>query len=216
MTRKETENLIAEADSHDGFHVKDVTVGDEHSLHLVFYAGGVPQTPPWQVTGTPEKPYKEIWCKTKPTAADFGDRARTKFFFEAMCRYINTGGSFGEMLQDLNKLRNWGEGSLRFEIPGYHLINSCFNDEGRFEHLFTSDSSQWAIRWVEDEFIDVLSLSELQQELWEAAENEHDTDVIPSDPDDSSASSGHGKALLSDSGGGSVAEVEEGPFGDIS
>ena len=61
-SQHEVEQLIADATPHDGFQVKDIVVGDEHSLHLVFYANGIPANPPWLI-GSDAKPYKEVWCK---------------------------------------------------------------------------------------------------------------------------------------------------------
>ncbi len=166
-TREKIETLIASASAHDGFQVKTVEVGNEHSLYLVFYQNGEPVNPPWLADNDPNVG-QMIWCRRNMTDKDYGDKARLKLLADALCRFLNTCGTWAEIKYINSVLWDMSQGSFKFEIPGYHLIGSSVNTEGVYEHVFASPDAMWGIRWVENQFFDVISLTELGHEIADA------------------------------------------------
>jgi hypothetical protein len=86
-----------------------------------------------------------------------------------MCRFLNTDGHWSALQGAYDDVTAFCErGRLQFCFPGYELVGTFVNSDNVHEHLFTQPQGQYAIRWVEGQFFDVLSLQQLQEELEEA------------------------------------------------
>lgn len=162
-TKNELDKFIADTDPRDGFGISESTLGTYVSLNLIFRQGGNCQPLPWD----PSRAFVEIQRWNKPLSdADYGEKRRIILLLEAMCRFLNTGGSFRHIDFLVAQLRETTAGGSReFGFPDYHLIDSSLNDDGDFEHVFASDTSPYAVRWVEGEFLDVVPLADMKREL---------------------------------------------------
>ena len=149
--RKRLEEQLSGMSPADGFHVEQVQCGDEVSLHLV-----------WRHEGNVVAPF---WRKQQLTDKDHGERARLTILTESLCRFINSGGAYADLDRAVTTLRDFTGASELQSLPGYYLIDSAINTAGEYEHVFASDTSSLAIRWVEDSFIDVISLEDFHTEL---------------------------------------------------
>jgi len=164
MTRGKIEGAVSGADPDDGFGVTEIKVGPEQSLHLVFNQNGRPVVPMW--LGEEEKPTSLLFRKTNLTDREYGEKNRLRWLAKSCCRFINTGGSWDELRDTVHKLETFSHG-VQFEpvIAGFHLIHTDYNSDGVFEHVFAADDCDHAIRWVEGEFFDVITLDDLHKEI---------------------------------------------------
>lgn len=173
LTAREVKELLVNTHPEDGFRVLDVTVSTRHALYVVFRSEGVRVDLP----GREQEAYL-VWEADAPSAEKLGEKARVKLLVDAMCRYVNTGG-------DPADLCDWGEhvqtacnGAIVAMPGGFRLIDSDFNSEGRYEHLFRSPQSNQVVRWVENQFLDVFPITTLQREKAANDAAERDAEVF--------------------------------------
>ncbi len=166
------EDVIKDADPDDGLNVVEVNLGGnaDVSLHVAFRREGelVPLVDVLGVTPT-AKDSICFWEYSSPNSRSLGALARIKGLVQALCRFLNTGGTFAEMkdmhdtLEELFCAGSHDRPILK--IPGFHLLTTGINDEGEHEHLFAADDGGFeGIRWVEGRFIESVDLSDMLEE----------------------------------------------------
>ena len=166
-TKAELEAMLDGTDPHDGLRAEEVVVGKEHSLFLVFRSGGVMAEMPGLVL-TDYDPQTGLLIRTMGDSdVELGTMDRLKLAMAAMCRYINTGGN-GDALRAMASIVANAAEQCVAKLPGFELIESKINDEGAFEHLFAALNEPNAIRWVEDQFFDVVSMNDLRNQAQQA------------------------------------------------
>jgi hypothetical protein len=170
LTKEQIEKLALETDPNDGLRVKDIKIGNDRSLHLGFFVKGRPV----RINEDETEPVtREVWARSNLTDKDCGDRDRAKLLLESICRFINTGGTWSEINWLLGEARRASQGNiLKFGFDGFHLINSAFDTDGACEHLFAKDNCPYIIRWVEGQFMDVVTETALLNEARQAANEE--------------------------------------------
>lgn len=157
------DDLVEEFNACDGFRVIELARGNDYRLYLGLYQDGemveVPQFLTDGTTAIPLAAYKN------PTPEQIGEVKRTKLFAEAICRYLNSGGTWDNMksLVALCRVRTAGT-NLSLAQCGYRLLDTCINQEGSGEHVFAAPGERQLIRWVEDSFIDTIPDHEFKRE----------------------------------------------------
>lgn len=207
LSSKEVKDLLMDTHPEDGFRVLDVIVADRHALYVVLRTDGVRVDLP----GRELEAYL-MWGQTAPTPEQLGDKARTKLLIDAMCRYVNTGGTTADLCGWGERLKYACNGAVMTMPGGFKLIDSILNTEGNHEHLFQSEQSNQIIRWTEQQFFDVFPRVELQREV---AENDA-TELAQQDAASPPASAGHSPYLLDPESDGDAGRNQEGDSGDVS
>lgn len=134
----------------DGFQVVELDMLDL-SLHVELRSGKeiVPINPDLPA----DEQTAEVARWVSPTPADRGDCARLGLVMDAVCRYLNTGGSWEQLGRSLSALRRVVPGGLSF--PGYRYVEGVFNTDMVCEHLFVREPASVpvedtpAVLWVE-------------------------------------------------------------------
>ena len=169
------DQAVEEANACDGFRVVEVARGNLHRLYLAFYSDGeMVDIPGWH---TDQTRAISLWMASDPTPEQLGKAVRIKLFAEAMCRFLNSGGSWGDMsnLLDLCHVNTEGAMISTFGRFGYKLLDSCINSEGLTEHIFLAHGERRAIRWVEDSFIETVPDYVIADELGDDYGRDRDT-----------------------------------------
>jgi hypothetical protein len=163
----------------DGFRVRRVQLGVESlSLHLMFYECGVSVTPPWAFHNDADA---ELISVTEPNDEQFGQVARLEQIARAMCRFVNTGGSWRALSSLLGVFSKFSGGG-HYTIPGYTLIGSLFNDDGNFESLFCHHKSGTYLKWVDGCYFETFSSAEMSREIQDAVNDRSLVTTITNGP----------------------------------
>lgn len=157
-TARSAVELAQDLDPEDGFHVADFGTGGAYELALVFREKGVLANLPGTTTN-----YHTMLTVSDPDARDAGRVRRTYHMLRALCRYINTGGSTDD-LRALCETMCLAMGRVSLDLDGFFLLASDINTEGVFEHVFAREDSSDCIRVVEDRFVDLVTLEEMENE----------------------------------------------------
>ena len=124
----------------DGFRVTQTVYCGKNWLSVVCYAEGEQIPNPGNET---------IACADTKDMHAIASVERLRHLLESVCRYFNTGGTWTEFDQTIEKTRKLVSGGLLF--PGYHLVCSNLTTDG-YQHIFaTDDGSGKAIVWNEPE-----------------------------------------------------------------
>jgi len=180
----------------DGFRViRHDMDGLEISLHVGLYVGGELQN---VFDSAPEDATVEIWSRSPPQHDDYGARQRVRLVAEAICRFLNAGGTWDELLEVQNRMQLVAQGPI--SIDGWRYMDGYVDTEGNFTHVFLADdNSGRVVRWVEGEFIDTdLTLHDLAAEMEEDDQEVHSQQEVrdPSDFGPQSETDGTGLPAL--------------------
>ena len=171
----------------DGFQVVELDMLDL-SLHVELRSGKeiVPINPDLPA----DEQTAEVARWVSPTPADRGDCARLGLVMDAVCRYLNTGGSWEQLGRSLSALRRVVPGGLSF--PGYRYVEGVFNTDMVCEHLFVREPASVpledtpAVLWVEEVkeaeggFVDTTkTLGQIREEQKKYEENKGPRRVRP-------------------------------------
>lgn len=152
----------------DGFSIERVEMPADRpintSLHVVLKGGGLRQRV------NVEDDCVELLEIENPTPAQLGSVDRLEHLLKAVCRYLNTGGSWQEMAPALKVMNRAVPSGLVF--PGFFLLESYVNTAGDFEHVYAQEGEKRAgddqdcVLWVEGDlgFIEPKSLEEIKRE----------------------------------------------------
>jgi hypothetical protein len=155
----DSKDILADVDASDGLGVTRVAIGNSRSLHFTFRTAGEYHTLP----GMASEDSLEFYSKADPDPESLGEMAAERELAEAMCRYLNVGGSpggIGNLFRQVLKYRLPPLG-----IPGYYLLATSLNADGEHEHLFAKQDGTAGIRWVEGRFIEHVSLVDIVNDL---------------------------------------------------
>jgi len=183
------EEILAKADASDGLGVQEVVMGGgaDVSLHYIFrQAGEIVYLNHDKDDDHPCPAGMEIWCARNPDERKVGDKIRTKLLLEAICRFLNTGGELQSVITMARYLKAFTRQGMQLEIPGFYLLESHVNDDGEFEHLFSSEKGIDGIRWVEHRFIEPVRLVDELNEV-EASGDDPDQMELFAEPDSGEA-----------------------------
>jgi hypothetical protein len=178
LSKADVQDLVKHMMPQDGFHIRETVIGDFRALEMIYCVDGISVSPFPYGPGVVEIWSHRVKGESENFAAVMGERDRLALLGEALCRFINTGGS-REQLEIITKQLDRFMGPQEVQIPGYNLVSSGMNSEGVFEHLFASPQSLWAIRWVENHFVDVVDFA---CEVREAEEIIDPADVVGDEP----------------------------------
>ena len=151
----------------DGLRVLvDRGVGEnEISLALGFYRGGVlVPPPPGGKTDDEDSLVSTIACWDQPTAWERGQRARLQWLLEAVCRFINTGGSWVD-LENVPLLAKIFSGEFTADFGDFNLIATHVDEDGDIEHLFAKPGCPTGVSWVEGVTVMEVNLAEFLDRL---------------------------------------------------
>lgn len=129
----------------DGYRVERVVLDSPASSLSLFFTLNTnyndPQLEPCDGT-------VEVAEWKDPGPVDAGASTRLELLLKALARYLNTGGTLGELDRTLEKSRELVVASALF--PGYYLYDSYLNLENTYEHIFArADNSGEAVLWIE-------------------------------------------------------------------
>jgi hypothetical protein len=136
---------FAALDPKDGFHVRQVALGDVRlALYVDVWGGGNPVT----LTGDPEDAASLIAAWDYPSPRDGGECRRLYLALDALARYFTTGGDWASLDAALAALRRAVPGGIVY--PGYHYVEGYFALDGHYQHVFAKDDGGGqAVVWEE-------------------------------------------------------------------
>ena len=185
----------------DGFHIFPHELGSmEISLHVGLYQQGVLDFD--HELGAASV---EVYACSNPEPADYGARNRAWLAAEAICRYINTGGSWDELASIIATMQRMIPGTVVRD--GWHLFDTYVDTEGNHTHVFCENSAGRVVRWVEGEYVDTgLTLNDLRRE---AEEEDVEEEAANSQVRSSPLLRGPDHAGSGEADGGDASEVRE-------
>jgi len=168
-----TEHPFKDTGPRDGFHIFPHELGSmEISLHVGLYVEG--QLEFDSALGAASV---EVMACQDPAPANYAERNRAWLVAEAICRYMNTGGSWSELADIVSKLQICIPHQV--EREGWHLFDTYADVNGTPTHVFLNDETGEVVRWVEGKFVDTgLTLDDLQRELEEEDAEEDDESEV--------------------------------------
>jgi hypothetical protein len=212
-------------DHRDGFHVLRVGNDALLGLYAVAYGGGRAFT--LDDPAAPEDGSVELVSWESPTPADRGACKRLHFALDAVCRYLNTGGSWADLGAALARLQRVAVDGIAW--PGYYLYDSHPTVDGPFEHVFVmTDGTDTARVWLEPKYgeagspldtgyvddptplADVLASVAAEEELTDDVRGPLRPAPPPAPPDPLQLPAGPGPGTAGDLAGG----PDDGIFGD--
>jgi hypothetical protein len=131
---------------------------NEISLAFGFYQYGVLIELPGSVTDE-DTIIRTVWRVENPSSADYGTKARIRWLLEGLCRYINTGGRWKELMSFIDMMRAFSA-ALNANFGDYKLIASYVDPDGDIEHLFAKPGCQKGVAWVEDKALMEVDLAD--------------------------------------------------------
>lgn len=207
MTREQVERVAAATSPLDGLRVRETTVGDWFDMAVVRYDDGVPQTDPpplvvWSVHGENQ-------------TAMAGERSRYRLLAQALCRFLNTGGSPQQARLLVDDIAGSDLAAGTENDRAFDHLDSCFTTDGTFEHLYAcADGSPYGIRVVEGEYVEAVDLSHVLRQLRAEADVEPDLEGVPSEQAEEEAGPAGGGGDpdgLGAAGGGPAPAADGGP-----
>jgi hypothetical protein len=154
----------------DGFFVDTHEMtGLQLSLHAGLRAGGELVRPfPESSHGTSH----ELIKIEMPQPHEAGQISRLHMLGTALCNFFNAGGSWEEVAQLTDSLKQVIRGRVVFD--GWYLVECYTDNQGCFTTLWSDGEGQYT-RWVHGEYIDTeVTAATLQRELDEDDDEEDD------------------------------------------
>lgn len=141
------------------------TAENEISLALGFCRGGVLVPPPFGgKTDDEESLVYTVARWENPKAKDYGQRVRLQWLLEAICRFINTGGSWIDV-ENVPLLAKVFSGEFTAEFGDFDFIGTHIDDDGDIEHLFAKPGCPKGVAWVEGAAVMEVDLSDYLDEI---------------------------------------------------
>lgn len=136
---------FAGLDGDDGYRIECCEEANYLALFLTFYKGG--QQINFLANQGPDASFLlREWHDQTPE--DRGACTRLELLLRAVCRYLNTGGTFPEMARAVAVVQGFAVGGLVF--PGYYYAQARQTYGGDYEHIFVdSGNSEQAVLWQE-------------------------------------------------------------------
>ena len=155
------EKAVQEADPRDGFRIVVDKVGSWTAVHLAYFQDGeMADVPSWTTEGS--RAIKLIETDDM-TPQQHGEIARVRLFGEAICRFLNSGGSW-EHMQSLLTMCHVTTSAAVMGDSDFKLMDSYINTDGENEHVFADEARNLALIWVERRFMETQRLDKFLRE----------------------------------------------------
>jgi hypothetical protein len=144
---------------------------NEITLAFGFFRGGVLVEPPGGPLAPGEECFRNVFRIENPTAEDHGRRARVRWFMEAICRFVNTGGSWQAVRLIADQAEAFS-GGFQADFGEHRLIASFVDPQGDIEHLFAEPRAKTGVAWVEGVTVMEVDLADRLDQIVHDGEDE--------------------------------------------
>ena len=157
------QDVVKSIEPEDGLAVEARHSESALALYLVYRKEGRYQPLPAAFLegtgGSYVTQYVVVWDAHDPTVEDYGEWHRQYYLLDALCRYVNTGGSLDTLRGVFERLAR-----MRPDMGDYKLLSTQWVEPGVAEHIFQRDGTHDCIRWVEGQFLEPTTLSGVRQD----------------------------------------------------
>ena len=141
-----------EINAFDGYHATIVQVGDKHSIQVEIRGDGE-AVGAYELTSYPDE--------------KSGEAERCFYLVEALCRYLNAGGTFSQLAMLLQMIHSQTDGKMEIKFPPPWKLFSVLQEVTEPTIILVNEKEQLAQVVRESEGAETMSMHDLNAQIGE-------------------------------------------------